>query len=1676
MRHMADGQPTDQDDDLVAVHVGESAAGGQRESRRERVGGERESRGNAQPDELNPTTSTPEPGEGDMQIIANAEGFEFMVFLPQLVMRLCPPLMLLQLIPDFRPRADHVLFSLGVSTAVAGIFKSTMVGSGALATLMACPAVLRLSFSPWCRAAGACVPQPGQREGYGKPHKMKVVGFAIGLLVIFWSIHDDNGESLKTTQGCEDAPWACFAAIVGVMTAMVVVMVWAIWAGHWAVCRDWSRGQIAGEFRTKVSTWSKPQLSFLSGLFVERFPLGELQISDDGVKRCLSGSRWREASTKEEVKIALDTRLYKKEQLVRFKEICSETDTRWGELRPTRVQKVVNVGVPKVGVDGPTWALDWERYDEKQHEQLHLQVKYDADEMRILLRKATAHRPAGSTPDGTDRLEWKHQGGAYTTGYRVAGPANQVGEGDYINSLTSSSNQEPGRLEFTQQSMEQLSKRKLVHVNISSEQRWVIATPSVRTTISSGGMGYDSDKFTTQFEAEQVRDEPWTVTGPPSGVNAEWIRPSGSSLSMKEDTIGLSRAASPDQHEQQPEPEPELEMSLKVHGFVRAEYEIVFPRRLDLTFQTFLGATVRASDHVEFQILQIENFLWSSFQLLAIMVMMQVYAINTQEFVARSGDTTQNSFWTNTEFWVDPWHILSASETNRSWETDWVNRTFIFADNATGMRLAESEVLLPALMYVFVCFVGASEHAMFSGMDTLSESREDRWYRRAEKSWRESQKASSHCSCSNTCEKRRGHFVAAGCCLLVGAILLISVSIIHADDDKSLTRHAMGIFAAVLLAVAMLVLAAAFDAAQHAKDGFYRILLKLFLFCTDRVCTDDQEKESRTFEWFRRHISSTDLYLRTSFRLDKRDEMRKHELSLTYIEAPMWSEYREAGPDGFKEHFNSIDDAVIYSDLKEKRERMKVFQMSRPSESNRSGDGSEIVRTNSKRRFLSGTTVFQEGLSERHKTVLADEDTCMSVGHIADMIIYLSKARRLVHARRTTLICLSVSVMHAAVPFWHAWLPKTLGGKCGTSGCVWYCPDSGFLGIPFDAGRLLACSESLEHVYFHVLCAIVNITLTYAILNRLFKCQADYYARYCHMLYFIQLTPWSNLQHRHLKDHWGLLPTFDLASPGNVEAWNKLRLYLQSAQIKSSRFKQVSVLWCFFAVVLIAIVKIIEMVIVESQKVADADCGKYFEHDPEDQCNQLNGCQWTPAAVQVNATGSDTVLPSVVVTSDGDEYTCAKNAELGDDQFDTNSCHAIVCEDILAERNCTLDATSQWCSWNLGHQQCEREEQHFDTMSLFVVVETLIFGFGLIYTLWEGMKSNEIKREAFPYVIRMKYSELLSNSMNFVSERAHWEKHKRSWRAAEVKLLSIVRKLENVKNAATNATAADEVAAAMPGTIREQVQAQLTKKSKDSAIEKLEEQGFYSFVSSDSRESADRGVYASLAAQLQQTNVVTSQEEADRYTADLINEGCTTFQLLKDLVKVNTIGSDAGMGRDTSASSFAQMESNGDGPGRVPELSVARYPFGSAPNHDFPNPATVNFDRLLDDRLDLRPSAAKIDSTTQQSETMNLTAQLAAARKELEAKDLALHNINVQMGFEAERKRCMRMLKVLADTLDDEYSEGGRAHWGSEDRRTKMWFINLNRPLLGKLILAIFGQVMVAAVGILLKYLAGEDS
>lgn len=54
---------------------------------------------------------------------------------------------------------------------------------------------------------------------------------------------------------------------------------------------------------------------------------------------------------------------------------------------------------------------------------------------------------------------------------------------------------------------------------------------------------------------------------------------------------------------------------------------------------------------------------------------------------------------------------------------------------------------------------------------------------------------------------------------------------------------------------------------------------------------------------------------------------------------------------------------------------------------------------------------------------------------------------------------------------------------------------------------------------------------------------------------------------------------------------------------------------------------------------------------------------------------------------------------------------------------------------------------------MFVLFDTFLFGTGLLVTMWSGMKANEIKQEAFPYVLRMKHAELLSNATSFVVER-----------------------------------------------------------------------------------------------------------------------------------------------------------------------------------------------------------------------------------------------------------------------------------------------------------------------------------
>ena len=172
-----------------------------------------------------------------------------------------------------------------------------------------------------------------------------------------------------------------------------------------------------------------------------------------------------------------------------------------------------------------------------------------------------------------------------------------------------------------------------------------------------------------------------------------------------------------------------------------------------------------------------------------------------------------------------------------------------------------------------------------------------------------------------------------------------------------------------------------------------------------------------------------------------------------------------------------------------------------------------------------------------------------------------------------------------------------------------------------------------------------------------------------------------------------VLPTFDLNTPGNIEAWNKLRLYLQSAQIKSSRFlqvcaprsqriatinhnsngyrlrigktfAQVSVLWCFGAVVAMSIVKIIQMAVVQQQRANnptdELHCNQFFTNETNaDRCSTLSGCYWNNSK-----------------------------------PYGQNKCSTVSCL-LLNHDECGAKNLQHYCKWDQDVDECKDLAQRF---------------------------------------------------------------------------------------------------------------------------------------------------------------------------------------------------------------------------------------------------------------------------------------------------------------------------------------------------------------------------------------------
>jgi len=328
----------------------------------------------------------------------------------------------------------------------------------------------------------------------------------------------------------------------------------------------------------------------------------------------------------------------------------------------------------------------------------------------------------------------------------------------------------------------------------------------------------------------------------------------------------------------------------------------------------------------------------------------------------------------------------------------------------------------------------------------------------------------------------------------------------------------------------------------------------------------------------------------------------------------------------------------------------------------------------------------------------------------------------------------------------------------------------------------------------------------------------------------------------------------------------------------------------------------------------------------------------------------------------------------------------------------------------------------------------------------------------------MKYSELLSNSMSFVTERAHWDHHKRSWRREEVRLLATVQKIKEVSVAPVSDNDTEESFRKTKGAgklaISNQKHRDEQQKRKDDQLESLEKQGLYAFI--DSRAHAQNFAADNLAEELVAMGL-NDEILALKFAEDLVNCGCDNLNLMRQLMEVSYVGK-------------------------------GRYPFGNVRNEDmFPSESDKTRKRLLEElsgtsgvkvlaAIQKKSSGAEPEpepeddsisrpvspdrQRTTSNESVSDTLEHSAAQERMR-----LQVENDRRQVEDDRQRCMAMLKVLSTTLDQEYIEGGRAHWGSEDRRTKMWFISLTRPLLMRVVLVIVGQFMAAILGGSLKAL-----
>lgn len=123
-----------------------------------------------------------------------------------------------------------------------------------------------------------------------------------------------------------------------------------------------------------------------------------------------------------------------------------------------------------------------------------------------------------------------------------------------------------------------------------------------------------------------------------------------------------------------------------------------------------------------------------------------------------------------------------------------------------------------------------------------------------------------------------------------------------------------------------------------------------------------------------------------------------------------------------------------------------------------------------------------------------------------------------------------------------------------------------------------AAGEQDEDLWWRIIAAFTEFTLTYSIFSLLLRVLRGYHLRALFMEYFSQTVPWPGVRHTEPKYHaYGLLPRFELDKSVNIVAWNKIRCFLQTFEAEEFHQEQQKISWVVLISLVMMITKIVSL-------------------------------------------------------------------------------------------------------------------------------------------------------------------------------------------------------------------------------------------------------------------------------------------------------------------------------------------------------------------------------------------------------------------------------------------------------------------------------------------------------------------